>query len=340
MPLDVTHQALFTGGRRRARWRPSGRGRAGSSQTCCGSSASSTRALRLGWLARSTTRWPSGTWRVPDLVRTEAYRVDVETTSELTRGRTVVDLHGLTGEPPNVDVGVAIDRDRFIDVLVDAVAAMGPGSRVTEGPALAERPLRYVAPRELVHDRHVGRDRRTAGRTARRGEGCRALRARREPRRERLHVGRRHPRRAAGPGRAASPEFVSAAHRRQRRRPGRADRARTRRTSSAILDALLGGLPPDAHRDRRDPGLHGHPGRRRLRRPAPAARRHRGATTPDPAAPGRRARDRLRRHLRHLASRRPTDRSLVADDGLHPSGAQYALWVERIAPVVGGLLAP
>lgn len=29
-----------------------------------------------------------------------------------------------------------------------------------------------------------------------------------------------------------------------------------------------------------------------------------------------------------------TDRSLVADDGLHPSGAQYARWVDRITPVV------
>ncbi len=29
-----------------------------------------------------------------------------------------------------------------------------------------------------------------------------------------------------------------------------------------------------------------------------------------------------------------TDRSLVADDGLHPSGAQYARWVERLLPVV------
>jgi lysophospholipase L1-like esterase len=28
------------------------------------------------------------------------------------------------------------------------------------------------------------------------------------------------------------------------------------------------------------------------------------------------------------------DRSLVADDGLHPSGAQYARWVERLVPVV------
>jgi lysophospholipase L1-like esterase len=34
-----------------------------------------------------------------------------------------------------------------------------------------------------------------------------------------------------------------------------------------------------------------------------------------------------------------TDRTLVADDGLHPSGAQYARWVDAIAPVVEGLLA-
>jgi purine nucleosidase/pyrimidine-specific ribonucleoside hydrolase len=64
---------------------------------------------------------------LPDLVRTVPYRVAVETASELTRGRTVVDLHGLTNLPPNADVGVAIDRPRFIDVLVDAVTAMGTG---------------------------------------------------------------------------------------------------------------------------------------------------------------------------------------------------------------------
>jgi len=33
------------------------------------------------------------------------------------------------------------------------------------------------------------------------------------------------------------------------------------------------------------------------------------------------------------------DRSLVARDGLHPSGAQYSRWVDRIGPVVSGLLA-
>ena len=39
-----------------------------------------------------------------------------------------------------------------------------------------------------------------------------------------------------------------------------------------------------------------------------------------------------------LSLRAAEDRSLVADDGLHPSGGQYALWVERIAPVVEGVL--
>jgi lysophospholipase L1-like esterase len=41
-----------------------------------------------------------------------------------------------------------------------------------------------------------------------------------------------------------------------------------------------------------------------------------------------------------ISLRAGIDRRLVADDGLHPSGAQYALWVERIAPVVEKLLGP
>jgi lysophospholipase L1-like esterase len=39
-----------------------------------------------------------------------------------------------------------------------------------------------------------------------------------------------------------------------------------------------------------------------------------------------------------LSAAAATDRSLVARDGLHPSGAQYRKWVERIAPVVSRLL--
>ena len=41
-----------------------------------------------------------------------------------------------------------------------------------------------------------------------------------------------------------------------------------------------------------------------------------------------------------VADRVGEDPSLVAGDGLHPSGAQYAQWVDLIAPVVESLLSP
>lgn len=42
--------------------------------------------------------------------------------------------------------------------------------------------------------------------------------------------------------------------------------------------------------------------------------------------------------IHDLSLRAGEDPLLIADDGLHPSGVQYALWVERIAPVVEALL--
>ncbi len=42
--------------------------------------------------------------------------------------------------------------------------------------------------------------------------------------------------------------------------------------------------------------------------------------------------------IHDIALEAATDPGLVADDGLHPSGAQYARWVERIAPAVEALL--
>lgn len=42
--------------------------------------------------------------------------------------------------------------------------------------------------------------------------------------------------------------------------------------------------------------------------------------------------------IHDLSLRAAADPSLVADDGLHPSGAQYSLWVGRIAPAVEELL--
>ncbi|HXS73162.1 MAG TPA: SGNH/GDSL hydrolase family protein [Rhodanobacteraceae bacterium] len=47
-------------------------------------------------------------------------------------------------------------------------------------------------------------------------------------------------------------------------------------------------------------------------------------------------------HARHVditgISRAPTTRNLLAADGLHPSGAQYARWVDAIAPLAAAAL--
>jgi lysophospholipase L1-like esterase len=42
--------------------------------------------------------------------------------------------------------------------------------------------------------------------------------------------------------------------------------------------------------------------------------------------------------IHDISLRAATDRGLVANDGLHPSGRQYAVWVDRVLPVVRELL--
>jgi inosine-uridine nucleoside N-ribohydrolase len=58
----------------------------------------------------------------PGLVTTVRTNVTMELTGEFTRGRTVVDLRAVTGREPNAEVGVDIDRDRFIAIIRDAFA--------------------------------------------------------------------------------------------------------------------------------------------------------------------------------------------------------------------------
>ena len=125
MTLDVTHQALF-GAADVARLDALGT-RVGSVFADLLRFFARFHAERYGWDGSPIHDAVAvAHLAVPDLVRTVPYRVDVETTSELTRGRTVVDVHGLTGLTPNADVGISIDRPRFVDLLVDAVAAIQP----------------------------------------------------------------------------------------------------------------------------------------------------------------------------------------------------------------------
>jgi pyrimidine-specific ribonucleoside hydrolase len=65
---------------------------------------------------------------VPGLVRTERLHVDVEVRGDLTRGRTVADTRGMLGSvapAPNADVALGLDRARFVDLLIEAVASFG-----------------------------------------------------------------------------------------------------------------------------------------------------------------------------------------------------------------------
>jgi inosine-uridine nucleoside N-ribohydrolase len=58
------------------------------------------------------------------LLETRPMRVDVECESDLTRGETVCDFYGVTGKPPNAEVGVELDRDAFFEHLYDALGRL------------------------------------------------------------------------------------------------------------------------------------------------------------------------------------------------------------------------
>jgi len=60
----------------------------------------------------------------PTLVTTRHTNVAVETRSEHCDGRTVVDLRGVTGREPNADVGVDVDAERFLELLVSRIALL------------------------------------------------------------------------------------------------------------------------------------------------------------------------------------------------------------------------
>jgi inosine-uridine nucleoside N-ribohydrolase len=121
--LDVTHQALLDADDARA-LRELGNlsGRIAADLT------DYALARNLEWSGSTTTAIHDAVavahLMVPDLVAVAAYHVVVDTTDGPARGRTVCD--GLPyrlrrdGRTPNADVGIAIDRQRFSRLLVEA----------------------------------------------------------------------------------------------------------------------------------------------------------------------------------------------------------------------------
>jgi inosine-uridine nucleoside N-ribohydrolase len=60
----------------------------------------------------------------PSLVKTVHCNVEIETASQYCDGRTVVDRWQVTDRARNCDVGVDVDADRFLELLVDRIASL------------------------------------------------------------------------------------------------------------------------------------------------------------------------------------------------------------------------
>jgi purine nucleosidase len=60
----------------------------------------------------------------PTLVRTEAVTVDVELGGQMTTGETVTDWRRIWGRPPNVDVAVQADAERFMERFIERVGGL------------------------------------------------------------------------------------------------------------------------------------------------------------------------------------------------------------------------
>ena len=61
----------------------------------------------------------------PSVMTTALLPVSIELNGELTRGATVVDLHGITGREANVHVALDLDVDYFWNMIVDSIRDLG-----------------------------------------------------------------------------------------------------------------------------------------------------------------------------------------------------------------------
>ena len=57
----------------------------------------------------------------PSIVRTRHINVEIDTAASFSLGRTVCDVHGITGRAPNADVGMDLDIARFWDLMIEAL---------------------------------------------------------------------------------------------------------------------------------------------------------------------------------------------------------------------------
>ena len=57
----------------------------------------------------------------PTIIQTKSMHIDIEIKGTYTRGRTVADIRDRKNLPKNVEVGTNIDREKFLDILIDSL---------------------------------------------------------------------------------------------------------------------------------------------------------------------------------------------------------------------------
>jgi pyrimidine-specific ribonucleoside hydrolase len=61
----------------------------------------------------------------PQLVKTQAYRVEIETSGEFTTGKTVVDRYNVWNREPNARVGLEVNRPAFLEMIKEMMVQYG-----------------------------------------------------------------------------------------------------------------------------------------------------------------------------------------------------------------------
>ena len=64
----------------------------------------------------------------PEVIRTRRMNVEIETAGELTRGRTVADVYGISGRAPNAEVALEVDLPLFKEMLFTAIRTLDAAS--------------------------------------------------------------------------------------------------------------------------------------------------------------------------------------------------------------------
>ena len=60
----------------------------------------------------------------PEVIKTRKLNVEIETDGELTRGRTVADVYGITGKTANTEVALEVDNDLFKQIVFQTVTTL------------------------------------------------------------------------------------------------------------------------------------------------------------------------------------------------------------------------